>query len=127
MRREAWLPAAPEAAATARAIVRELTSELRLDEGTTWELALATSEAFANAVEHGCACDPRGILLGIEILDGQVGVEVADCGCFPAKRGERERRGERGRGLGIIASTMDRFEVVPDTGRTRVRFVKAVA
>jgi serine/threonine-protein kinase RsbW len=128
MRREAWLPAAPEAAATARAIVRELTSELRLDDATTWELALATSEAFANAVEHGRACDPRGILLGIEIGDGRVGVEVADCGgCFPARGRARKGRAHRGRGLRIIASMMDQFEVVPDTGRTRVRFAKALA
>jgi serine/threonine-protein kinase RsbW len=128
MRRDVWLPAAPEAAATARAIVRELTSELRLDDATTWELALATSEAFANAVEHGRACDPRGILLGIEIGDGRVGVEVADCGgCFPGRGRARKGRAERGRGLRIIASMMDQFEVVPDTGRTRVRFAKALA
>jgi anti-sigma regulatory factor (Ser/Thr protein kinase) len=33
----------------ARAIVREATAQLGLDKGTTWELMLATTEAFANA------------------------------------------------------------------------------
>jgi len=111
--------------ARARAIVRELASELRLDSATTWELMLATSEAFANAVEHGRACDMRGILLRVETRDGRVGVEVADCGGrFEAKRSSRKRCGERGRGLPIIAAITDQLEVVPDTGATRVRFSK---
>ena len=45
-RREAWLPALPEGVPQARAIVRDLASELRLDDATTWELMLATTEAF---------------------------------------------------------------------------------
>jgi serine/threonine-protein kinase RsbW len=128
MRRESWLPAVPEGVAKARALVRELSSELRFDGVTTWELMLATSEAFANAVEHGRSCDPRGILLLVEIEDGRVGVEVADCGgCFPDKGDPTKRRGEGGRGLRIIAAIMDQLEVVPDTGATRVRFAKRLA
>ena len=65
--RQAWLPATPEGAPLARAIVREATTALGLDSATTWELSLATTEAFANAVEHGGPCDPRGIHLRIEI------------------------------------------------------------
>jgi serine/threonine-protein kinase RsbW len=128
MRRESWLPAAPEAVRRARAIVRELASELPLDELTTWELMLATSEAFANAVEHGRACDPRGIFLRAEIRDGRMGVEVADCGgCFPDGRDAGKRSGEGGRGLRIIAAITDQLEVVRDVGATRVRFAKQLA
>jgi serine/threonine-protein kinase RsbW len=127
MRRESWLPASPEAVARARALVRELASELRVDDSTTWELMLATSEAFANAVEHGRACDPRGIFLRVEIQDGSARVEVTDCGGFPARPGPEWRRVERGRGLGIIAAIMDQLEVVPDSGATRVRFAKQLA
>jgi anti-sigma regulatory factor (Ser/Thr protein kinase) len=125
MKRESWLPAAPEGVPRARAIVRELASDLRLDRTTTWELMLATTEAFANAVEHGHACEPRGIFLRAEAGDGQVGVEISDCGgCFPTARRSSKRHGEGGRGMPIIAAIMDQLEVVPDTGRTRVRFAK---
>jgi anti-sigma regulatory factor (Ser/Thr protein kinase) len=125
MKRESWLPAAPEGVPRARAIVREFASDLRLDRATTWELMLATTEAFANAVEHGHACEPRGIFLRAEAGDGQVDVEISDCGgCFPTARRSSKTRGEGGRGMPIIAAIMDQLEVVPDTGRTRVRFAK---
>ena len=62
-----------------------LASELRLDDPTTWELMLATTEAIANAVEHGEPCDRRGIFLRLEVIDGSFEVEVRDCGgCYPA-------------------------------------------
>ena len=105
--------------------MRELAHELSLDPGTTWELMLATSEAFANAVEHGQPCDPRGILLRAEIRDGCMVVEVADCGgCYPAERTTKKGHGESGRGMRIIEATMDQVEVHPDRGATRVRFAK---
>jgi serine/threonine-protein kinase RsbW len=128
MRRESWLPAIPEGVPQARAIVRDLASELELDGATTWELMLATSEAFTNAVEHGRACDRRGIFLRAEIRDGKLGVEVADCGgSFASGGGAQKRRGEGGRGLRIIAAIVDQLEVVRDTGATRVRFAKQLA
>jgi serine/threonine-protein kinase RsbW len=127
MKRESWLPAVPEGAPRARAIVREVASELRLDGPTTWELMLATTEAFANAVEHGRACDPRGILLQVESGDGRLGVEVRDCGRFPRTRSSRKARGEGGRGMPLIAAVMDHLEVVPDAGATRIRFGKRLA
>jgi anti-sigma regulatory factor (Ser/Thr protein kinase) len=109
----------------ARAIVRDTASALRLDGSATWELMLATSEAFSNAVEHGRPCDPRGILLRTEIRDGRMGVEVADCGGgFPAGRTTKKGHGEGGRGMRIIEATMDQVEVHPDRGATRVRFAK---
>jgi serine/threonine-protein kinase RsbW len=128
MVRESWLPAAPESAPTARAIVREVAAELELDGACTWELLLATTEAFANAVEHGEPCDPRGILLRVEVNGGAIDVEVVDCGgCFPQSRPTSKARGEGGRGMPIIAAITDQLDVVPDSGRTRVRFAKRVA
>ena len=128
MRRDTWLPAAPEGVPQARAIVRELAGERRLDRGTTWELMLATTEAFANAVEHGRPCDPRGIFLGVELSDDRVAVEVRDCGgAFPSTPASAKRLDEGGRGMSIIAAIMDQLEVAPDAGRTRVRFAKRLA
>jgi serine/threonine-protein kinase RsbW len=128
MRRESWLPAAPASAPEARALVRAAVADLPLDGSTTWELLLATTEAVANAVEHGSPCDSRGILLSVETHDGAIGVEVCDCGgCFrPDARSPKPDR-EGGRGMPIIAAIMDRLEVRPETGMTRVRFEKRLA
>ena len=107
--------------------MRGLAEDLSLDQATTWDLTLATSEAFANAVEHGQPCDPRGILLRTEIRDGRVAVEVADCGgCYPAQR-TKKPAGGGGRGMRIIEAIMDYIEVVPDRGATRVRFAKTAS
>ena len=125
---ESWLPAAPASATKARALVREAASELRLDGSTTWELMLATTEAIANAVEHGEPCSPRGIFLRMEAVDGTFEVEVRDCGgCYAAPRRSGKPDDLGGRGMPIIASIMDRLEVLPGRGLTRVRFEKRLA
>jgi serine/threonine-protein kinase RsbW len=125
---ESWLPAAPVAATQARALVRDAATELRLDGPTTWELMLATTEAIANAVEHGEPCDPRGIFLRIEALNGTFEVEVRDCGgCFAGSRRSKKPDQQGGRGMPIIAAIMDRLEVLPSRGLTRVRFKKRLA
>jgi anti-sigma regulatory factor (Ser/Thr protein kinase) len=126
--RQAWLPAAPESASQARAIVREFAAELRLDGGTTWELLLATNEAFANAVEHGSACESQGILLRLESEGARVGVEVRDCGGgFSSGARSSKPHGLGGRGIPLIQALTDQLEVVPDAGATIVRFEKRVA
>jgi serine/threonine-protein kinase RsbW len=107
--------------------VREAAGALGLDDATTWELTLATTEAFANAVEHGKPCDPRGIELRLDVEAGRLHVEVMDCGgCFPDAPRTRKPHGHGGRGLSIITAIVDRFEVVPGHGTTRVRFEKRV-
>jgi anti-sigma regulatory factor (Ser/Thr protein kinase) len=110
----------------ARAIVREAAAELGLEGDITWELMLATTEAFANAVEHGAPCDPRGIELRLEVYGGRLGVEVADCGCFRSAQTSKPE-GHGGRGMPIIAAIMDDLQVVPDRGATRVRFEKRLS
>jgi anti-sigma regulatory factor (Ser/Thr protein kinase) len=127
MKRESWLPAAPASAPKARILVRAAASELRLDGSTTWDLMLATTEAVANAIEHGKPCDPRGIYLRLEARDGTIAVEVGDCGCFPEVPRSPKPAEQGGRGMPIIASVMDKLEVEPGRDRTRVRFEKRLA
>ena len=132
MKRESWLPAAPASAPEARAIVRDAASELRLDGSTTWELMLATTEAVANAVEHGEPCDPGGsdpggIYLSLETRDGAIGIEVRDCGCFPPEPRTKKPDQQGGRGMPIIATIMDKLEIAPSNDVTRVRFEKQLA
>ena len=129
MHHESWLPPSPESAGRARAIIRDVASELRLDGATTFDLMLATTEAFANAIEHGEPCDPRGIRLRVESRYGGLGVEVRDCGVHPGSGVSRTRKmdGEGGRGMPIIAALMDDLQVDPDGDQTRVRFGKQLA
>jgi anti-sigma regulatory factor (Ser/Thr protein kinase) len=126
MKRESWLPAAPESAPIARAIVREAAEEHGLPEEATWDLMLATSEAIANAVVHGAACDDgdEAILLRVMPCKEGMCVEVCDCGQFDAELPPAPPDATHGRGIPIICAVVDHFELVPDACRTRVRFGK---
>lgn len=129
MKRESWLPAAPESAPLARAIVRDAAAEYGLDGETTWDLTLATSEAVANAVLHGSACGDlsHGVLLIIEVDEHSISIEVSDCGSFDAELTPAAPDDVGGRGIPIIAALADHFELVPEPSRTRVRFGKRLA
>lgn len=129
MMRQSWLPAAPEGAPQARALVRAAASELALDGDVTYELCLAVTEAFANAVQHGAPCEQGGVFVRIESGGRDICIEVCDCGaCFPRNAAiTRKAEGEGGRGIPIIASIMDSLEVLPDAGVTRVRFEKRLS
>jgi anti-sigma regulatory factor (Ser/Thr protein kinase) len=130
MKRESWLPAAPESAPIARAIVREAALEHGMDRESSWDLMLATTEAVSNAIVHGTACEngDKGILL--RVLPGQdcLYVEVCDCGEFEStpEAGPPEEA-TSGRGIPIIAAVVDHFELIPDPCRTRVRFGKRLS
>ena len=126
MKRESWLPAAPESAPLARAIVREVADKQGLDGESTWDLMLATSEAVANAILHGSSCgDPaRGVLLRIEVSEDAISIEVCDCGSFDARLNPADEDDIGGRGIPIIAALADHFELLPEPDRTRVRFGK---
>lgn len=134
MTRETWLAAAPESAVVARALVREEADRHGLDKPAAWDLMLATTEAVANAIEHGAPCD-QGIRLAIEPLPQGVRVEVRDCGCghlpprADAGPGEphfapASAESTRGRGLPIIAAVTDRLELSSQGPPTWIRFEK---
>jgi anti-sigma regulatory factor (Ser/Thr protein kinase) len=127
MKRESWLPAAPESAPTARAIVREAAVEHGLDGEATWDLMLATTEAVANAILHGTACDVgdgKGILLRVIPCHDGLCVEVCDCGQFDSELVPPAPDATSGRGIPIIAAVVDQFAIVPHACQTRVRFGK---
>jgi anti-sigma regulatory factor (Ser/Thr protein kinase) len=123
MKRESWLPATPESARLARAIVREAAAEQELDGEATWDIMLATTEAVANAILHGSACDDGILLCVIPCHDGLC-VEVCDCGQFDSELVAPERDATSGRGIPIIAAVVDQFAIVPEACQTRVRFGK---
>ena len=126
--RESWLPAAPESARIARAMVRDAAVEQGLDGDCTWDLMLATTEAVANAVKHGKPCQDggRGILVRVQPWDGWDGlcIEVSDCGSFEASARPADHDSTHGRGIPIITAVVDHFELLPEGPLTRVRFAK---
>jgi len=127
MQREWWLPASPESARLARALVRDAAAELGVNGNDAWDLMLATTEAFANAVEHGSACGKEGgILLRLEPCEGGLCVEVMDCGSFRVSRPAERLEATRGRGIPLMAAVVDQLELMPGGTRTRVRFRKQV-
>jgi anti-sigma regulatory factor (Ser/Thr protein kinase) len=124
MMRESWLPARPESATRARAIVREASHQRRLDEDAAWSLMLATTEAVSNAILHGepCADGDKGILLRVLPWEDGLWVEVCDCGRFEAAGGVPAADEPHGRGILLITAVVDHFELVPDSRFTRLRF-----
>lgn len=124
MMRESWLPAVPESATHARALVRDAALAQGLGEDGAWSLTLATSEAVSNAILHGTACSD-GILLRLLPWNGGLCVEVCDCGEFDSAPLPPGPEATYGRGIPIIAAVVDHFEVVPEGPLTRVRFAKA--
>jgi serine/threonine-protein kinase RsbW len=126
MEREIWLPARPESAPVARALVRKAASERGIDGDDVWAVMLATTEALANAIEHGGACARRGgaILLRIESRGDGICVEVRDCGEFRVPPARADGDAIRGRGIPLIAALVDRLELLPDPEQTRVRLIK---
>ena len=124
MKRETWLEAAPASARQARAIVREAATKAGLNGDCTWDLMLATTEAVANAVQHGKAWPNECILLTTESCEGGLRVEISDCGSFDSDFEPATVDSITGRGIPIIAAMVDRLEVLNGNGRTRVRFEK---
>ena len=124
MGREAWLPAEAASGAAARSLVSEAAADAGLDGGRTWDLMLATSEAFANAVQHGRPWPNECILLRAEPSAKGVRVEVTDCGTFDSQLEPAALDATSGRGIQIIAAIVDRLEVQNGNGRTLVRFEK---
>jgi anti-sigma regulatory factor (Ser/Thr protein kinase) len=127
MMRESWLPAEPESAPRARALVNEAAVERGLDGDGAWSLMLATTEAVSNAIVHGTPCSDgeKGILLRLLPWNGGLCVEVCDCGHFESAPRPPGPEDSHGRGMPIIAAVVDMFEVVPEGPLTRVRFAKA--
>jgi anti-sigma regulatory factor (Ser/Thr protein kinase) len=127
VKRERWLPAAAASAGTARSLVREAAAQAGLDPEGTWDLMLATSEAVANAVQHGEAWPNACILLSTEPCARGLRVEVCDCGSFDSALEPAPLEATSGRGIPIIAAVVDRLEVHNGGGRTRVCFERHTA
>jgi len=124
MKRETWLPAAPASVRAARSIVCHAATEAGLDHGGTWDLMLATSEAVANAIQHGTAWANQCILLTTTPSSRGLRIEVCDRGTFGEAPQPAGLEATCGRGIRIIRAVVDRLEVENGSGRTVMRFEK---
>jgi anti-sigma regulatory factor (Ser/Thr protein kinase) len=124
MKREVWLPATPASARAARSIVREAAAEAGLDGDPAWDLMVASTEAFINAVRHGKPWPNDCVLFATEPCPRGLRVEVCDLGSFDSALEPAPLEATSGRGMQIIAALVDRLEVRNGDGRTIVRFEK---
>jgi serine/threonine-protein kinase RsbW len=124
MRRETWLPATPASAQVARSIVREAAAKAGLEGEPAWDLMLASTEAVANAVQHGKPWPNDCVLFVTEPCPRGLRVEVCDLGTFDSALEPAPLDATCGRGIQIIAALVDRLEVRNGDGPTLVRFEK---
>ena len=122
--REIWLRADPASAGVARAFVADAAESLRSDRATVLDLQLATTEAVANAVQHGHPCHNDLISISVSTQAGCLVTQVEDCGDFHVARRADNGLHERGRGLQLMFAVMDHVEIDSIPGRTAVRLVK---
>ncbi|MCA1680098.1 MAG: ATP-binding protein [Actinobacteria bacterium] len=124
LEREIWLRADPASASVARAFVAQAAETLHYDRAATEALRLGTTEAVANAIEHGAPCEDSLISVSVYLEAGYLTIEVGDCGDFQAARQSTNGLDERGRGLPLMFAVMDHVEIDTVPGRTVVRLAK---
>jgi anti-sigma regulatory factor (Ser/Thr protein kinase) len=104
--------------------VRDAAAEAGLEGDLVWDLMLASTEAFMNAVQHGKPWPGDCVLFATETCPRGLRVEVCDLGSFDSALEPAPLDATNGRGMQIIAALVDRFEVKTGDGRTTVRFEK---
>jgi anti-sigma regulatory factor (Ser/Thr protein kinase) len=104
---EIRLQARPEFVSVLRQRVRVWLDEAQASEREVFEVLLATTEAFANAVEH--PHQPTSHFLDVEgaLTDGCVTISIRDYGTWQRKA----VRKEGGLGLVMIEALMDTVQV----------------
>ena len=122
--------ATPDAAATARTRVADVVRCLPLGLDEEQDVLVAVGEALANAIRHGCGCDPE-MRISIRCVAGpsRLAVDVTDHGpgFDPGivKNPSPQRLSEGGMGIYMMRQIMDEVSFCFDGGTT-VRLVKYI-
>jgi anti-sigma regulatory factor (Ser/Thr protein kinase) len=100
------LEASPRVLAGLRATIRRWLMPMGVPDSDMFDIALATSEAASNAIEHAYGAREATFAVRCEHRDGEVTVAVEDAG-----RWRTSTPYGRGRGLAIMRALMDSVEI----------------
>lgn len=112
-------PAQPEVLSQLRRMLGRWLSQQPIDDTAATEITIAVNEACSNAVEHAYGIDEGGFRVKARATDGALELIVTDCGSWRPQRGEN-----RGRGLTIMQSAMDSFDIRSDADGTSIVMTK---
>ena len=122
--RELRLPARPPDLGVAREFVERAALMFGLGDDERFDFGLAANEAVTNAIRHG-GPDGQGRILLRTLVDGdRLTLLVRDYGVFVAPERGGPRRLDGGRGLDMMHSLTDHFELILDSGGTTVLLSK---
>lgn len=122
--RELRLPALASQLRRARDYVSDAATAFGFDEGERYQFVFAANEAVTNAIKHGTPDDEGTIGLRISSREDRLTLDVWDYGQFTAPVSNGDLMPESGRGLELIATLMDDFEVTAKPEGTIVRLGK---
>lgn len=115
------LDASPDAAPLLRHTLRRWLAQSRLDEEEIFDLTVAATEAFANAIEHAYGAGDASIEIEARLDGDVVRLMVRDWGRWREQRGQH-----RGRGIALMRGLMDEVDVTAGPDGTTVRMWRRV-
>jgi anti-sigma regulatory factor (Ser/Thr protein kinase) len=108
--------------------VRDWAERAALDYGfesvVSYQIKMATSEAVANAVEHGSRSSSDEVRVRARDEGGALALYVTDNGNFVSRMAAPGSLSERGRGLAFMGQLMDEVDLRRGPEGTVIRFSK---
>jgi anti-sigma regulatory factor (Ser/Thr protein kinase) len=95
-----------------------------LDARERYAFKLATSEGFANAIEHGRACSDGTIHLWVSERPSRLTLGIRDAGRFVPKPAESDPLSDRGRGFVLMSALVDVLALSRVDGHTHLELSK---
>lgn len=101
----------------------EAAAAFGLNQADRFQFVFAVNEAVTNAIRHGSPDATGTIGLRATAVGDRLTLTVCDCGRFvtPVNAG---RMADHGRGIEMMATLVDDFEISSEPGRTLVRLGK---
>jgi anti-sigma regulatory factor (Ser/Thr protein kinase) len=114
-------PAAPEALASMRALLRRWLRHVQGDDQEIAEIVTACGEAATNAIEHAGAGGDEPFEVSAQVEGRDIQITIRDYGAWRAPR-----EGDQGRGLSLMRALMDTVAVTPTPEGTTVRLERTL-